>query len=121
MAVWPPSLPQEPERGSVSTSSAPNTRARTSFDRGRDFQRPISSGKPKPFSMRFAPLTLDEMNTFEEFYEDTLGQGSLEFEMLHPFSDLVRNWRFLDEENSYQISEIGSHHYAITVSLELLR
>ncbi|MAI35020.1 MAG: hypothetical protein CMM07_25560 [Rhodopirellula sp.] len=92
---------------------------RTDFDRGAAFQRPLTSGKPKPATMRFRPFSSAQVATFEDFFEQTLGMGSSKFEMPHPFTGLVRVWRFRDVENPYQIEPLGRAHYTVSVNLEL--
>ena len=59
----------------------------------------------------------DDFDTFENFYDTTLGAGVLPFEFAHPITLVVEEWRFVGE---YQYTTLGSDKFRIGMTWEKL-
>jgi len=116
MPTWPAGMP-DPILPEIKFTGPQGAVLRTSMSSGPAKTRPRFTAATKVFELSFAPLSPALLTTFEDFYEADLAMGSLEFDMTHPITGVVRSFRFME---TYEGEEVGGGAYQVNVKLELL-
>lgn len=114
MPAWPGSLPQVPLLGTY--SEAPKTNlVVSSMDYGpsKRRRRTTASIKEAKFMMR---MTSSQFDTFETFFEDTLGDGAESFDWTHPRSGNA----VVCYMNGYSVTDETDLYYMVEIELEYL-
>jgi len=114
--VWPPALPQSPQKG---FSEASNSKViRTPMDSGIAKQR-LRFKLPNVLQLTFI-MTTEQVATLETFVYDTI-KCSSRFGFLHPRTGVVSEVRLVPSENSmYYIEHIAPGFYSVKLSIEVL-
>lgn len=81
---------------------------------GPPVQRRRGTAKSKAWTATYH-LTSAEFETFENFFEDDLKDGTLPFDMPHPRT--CTTTRFTFDESAYSTEEFGAGKVSITVNL----
>ncbi len=118
MPTWPATLPQYPTLDTISLGSPQSAIVATPMSVGPGKRRPRSSAQIQPMRATYSGLDITMLNAFETWFRVTLAQGSLAFDLIHPFTDATRSWRF-SESAPYTLTPWG-HKYDLAVSLELM-
>lgn len=93
MPTWPGSLPVRPlEDGYEETLR--ESQVRSSIDGLPIVQRQRSPGYAKPITMSFE-FTSAQLDAFQVFYRDDLGNGAIPFEWTHPRTGATIRTRFI--------------------------
>lgn len=82
LATWPLSLPQHFQVRGLKFSSVDNL-IRSKATAGVGSRRPRWTAVAKPFSGEML-MTVAQWHFLEDFFEETLSFGSLDFEWIHP-------------------------------------
>jgi len=116
--LWPPSLPQDAFIGQsfqrrvafaqFSVDAGPAKRRRVFGNASSDVRSPMI-------------LTQAQMATFDTFWIDTLFEGSLEFDWVHPVTGLAATFRFNEYPNFSKLESASGKLYQATLSVELLQ
>lgn len=91
MSEWPSTLPSLEQVGF--SMEFPDGSIRTTMDAGRPFVRQRYTAAVEPFT-GVLWLTADQYDTLHEFYIDTLGHGSEEFDWEHPMTHAAATVQF---------------------------
>lgn len=114
--VWPVGLPQIPLREGYSESE-PDVIKRTDMDEGPAKQRPRFTVGIRPFRVQ-VEMDLDQVATFQTFYEDTLKDGTIPFTWKHPRTQVNTDFRFVGQPQ--QIKNHGARNYRVVMALEVM-
>lgn len=117
MPAWPAALNAQPEFRTLSISGQSGA-IRTAMDTGPAKSRRRFGAVAKPVQLIFKPMTAAQIAAFEAFFEDTLAEGSLSFDMEHPVHGTTATFRFMDA-NPYRIAADGGD-YSLTCRMEIL-
>lgn len=113
MATWPATLPA-PAINTFQESPADNL-LRTSMDKGPAKQRRRTTANTRPISFTLK-LTPAQVQTLDDFFEDTLYSGADEFDYTHPRTGASVTARFT-ERPSYAESEGTIYNCAISLEI----
>lgn len=104
-AAWPASLPQYVEAGAIETF--PTERIESTLASGEPQTRRRIAGKTREFDVTlFCPIA--SLATFENFYRDTLKDGSLSFTSVHPRTRVAGVFRFKGSPPAYDSRGSGA-------------
>ena len=118
MAIaWPGALPQAPNADGW-TRTAQRQTWTFSPDAGPDFVRP--AGRKGHVETAGFVMTMDELDIFEAFFNETLSMGSLAFIMADPLTKRSRLVRFAPGQDPYSIGTFGVNHVLVTCNFEVL-
>lgn len=81
-AVWPPDLPQAPQRGGYS-EKYPNQLLRSDMDTGAAKVRRRGTSKPHNLTVKYV-MYEDELELFKLFVSEALQEGAICFDWPHP-------------------------------------
>lgn len=84
--VWPPSLPQDFDLEGFQLSQRDAVQA-TEMEAGNRKRRRNKPSAPKNMTVAVTLSAADYLTVFEPWFEDTLRDGELEFDMPHPISE----------------------------------
>ena len=115
MPTWPASLPQDISSQNYK-ETPPNTIIRSTVEVGIAKQRSRTTGAARPISATLL-LTLDQVETLDDFYENDLGFGALSFDWKHPRTDVPSTFRFTDTPSYPAASSVT---FRVTLPLEIL-
>jgi len=113
--TWPSTIPQRPSPNGYSESPGKNT-IRSQMDTGPSKQRRRSTAAARPITCSFE-MTAAEVATFEDFFLNTLNDGSLAFNWKNPRTNSDAEFRFTQE---YSLSNQGGDNWLVNCSLEQL-
>ena len=120
-AVWPASLPRGPKLGHKETPPRPIIR--TQMDVGPAKVRPRSTADVTKFESVTLYFTRSQVATFDAFYQQTLGFGSLSFEFTHPRTGKIVDARMVNppEYTAMAPRQAAAREiYKVDLSLEFL-
>ena len=112
---WPAGLPQDVSKEGYG-ESPPDTLLRTSFDAGPVKQRSRTSSAATPVEATM-DMTLEELQMFDEFFSQTLVNGSLSFDWIHPRTKAPAVLRFTGVPKYAAKTGV---HFKVDLSLEIL-
>jgi hypothetical protein len=116
MANWPAALPQLPTPGGYKEEPSSGM-VRTTMDAGPAKRRRRISAAPKKMHEVYE-MTSAQLVTFEEFYNDTLLDGSLTFTKNNPRTGVSSTYAFGETKPSW--SNIGPGYWLVDLDLEIL-
>nr|WP_300312734.1 hypothetical protein [Halomonas sp.] len=118
MIQWPAELPQEPLADGYREVPGNNV-LESGMDAGPKKTRRRFTAVEKPLPLSFL-LEADQADIFEDFFENTLLDGSLPFSMLHPRKKTPVTMLFVGKEK-YALEPLGSGTYyqQLTMNLEI--
>jgi len=115
--LWPLSLPQDafigqtfqrrPAFSQFTVDAGPAKRRRVFGNASTDVQSPMF-------------FTSDQLVDFTEFFEETLQEGSLEFDWRHPITGQLATFRFSEYPSFSKLETSVGKLYQCTLNLELL-
>jgi hypothetical protein len=114
-AVWPGSLPQRALKNGYMEKPR-KIALRTQMDAGTAKTRRRFTAGPAPIDVQFR-MSSAQVDTVLGFYGDTLADGALPFDWLHPRTQVLATWRFLEEPS---VSPIDGPWFAVSCKLEKL-
>ena len=117
MAVWPGTLPQKPLQDGYQEAMR-DTVIRTPMDIGPAKQRRRSTSGPRKFMMPLE-LTGAELAIFDTFYSDTLADGALSFDWVHPRTGAAVSFRCIGGQPP-QWRAVGGDLYGAVIAMEIL-
>ncbi len=120
MPSWPAFLPQQPVYKDINVSGPVGAAIRTNMDKGPAKQRLRTTVVPVASPIIVAPITQADFILFEDWFYNDLQMGSLEFQMPHPITDVMKSWRFDLSQTPYSITTIGDDAYSMNLSLEIM-
>ncbi|GGG77523.1 hypothetical protein GCM10011415_28030 [Salipiger pallidus] len=115
MPTWPASLPFFQSARGARRDVQPDV-IRTQMSKGPAKVRRRSSSAPMPRQGRMAQLTMAQLQAFETFFCDELGEGVLSFTATDPLDGLERSFRFV---GGYSVEPRGVRR-DVTATLEIL-
>lgn len=117
MPAWPLTLPQTPLIAGFQTSPKPNL---ISFgtEVGPGKVRRRTTARSKLQNIKFV-MTTAQLNTFQTFFEDDLGDGALTFTLEDPVTEVVSEYRF-DPQRPWNATALGADNWEFTASIELM-
>lgn len=113
--VWPNTLPQRVDAPSFKEKPGSNT-IRTAMDVGSAKVRRRTTASVRTVDATMM-LSRAERDALDAFYTDTLKDGSLAFDWLHPTTQLAATFRFRDPP---EFNAISGTTYVATLPLEIL-
>ena len=114
--VWPVGLPQIPLRDGYAETE-PDVIRRTEMDEGPAKQRPRFTVGIRPFLVQIE-VDVDQVTTFQTFYEDTLKDGTIPFSWKHPRTQVNTDFRFIGQPQKMRVQ--GARNWRITMALEVM-
>jgi len=120
-AVWPPAFPTEPLASSWKPKPDPRGRIASQVDEGPAKARRRGALRTKPLDPTYV-FPRAQFPDFEEFYEETLGEGTLPFDWPDPVAAVTRRVRFRPGEQEAYTAELepGGKNYLVTCKIEVL-
>ena len=115
MPTWPASLPQDVSSQNYK-ENPPDTLLRSAVDVGIAKQRSRTTGAARPITATLL-LTLDQVETLDDFYKNELGFGALSFDWKHPRTNVPSTFRFTSVPTYPAASSIT---FRVTLPLEIL-
>ena len=115
--VWPPSLPQSPQKGFAETGGV--LVLRTPMDAGPAKQRRRGQ-RPQTMQVSFI-MTTAQTQTLETFVKDTL-QGTARFGFMHPRLQTIVETRIVPqgEGQLYSFTYLAPGYWTVSLQLEIL-
>lgn len=115
--VWPPTLPQSPQKGFTETGGV--LVLRTPMDAGPAKQRRRGK-KPQELSLTFI-MTTAQTQTLETFVKDTL-RGTARFGFKHPRLNTIVETRIVPQGagDLYSFSYLAPGFWSVSLELEIL-
>ena len=114
--VWPVGLPQLVLRDGYAETE-PDVIRRTEMDEGPAKQRPRFTVGIRPFLVQIE-VDVDQVATFQTFYEDTLKDGTIPFSWKHPRTQVNTDFRFVGQPQKMRVQ--GARNWRITMALEVM-
>ena len=114
---WPVSLPQWVLRDGY-RESEPDVLYGFQPDEGPAKQRPMFTVAILPFFLT-VELDLDQVATFDTFYRDTLKDGTIPFNWVHPRSGVTIAFRFVGGQPQ-KVKLMGARNYRVSMILEVM-
>lgn len=114
--VWPVGLPQLVLRDGYAETE-PDVIRRTEMDEGPAKQRPRFTVGIRPFLVQIE-VDVDQVATFQTFYEDTLKDGTIPFSWKHPRTQVNTDFRFVGQPQKMRMQ--GARNWRITMALEVM-
>jgi len=115
--IWPPSLPQSPQKGFTETGGV--LILRTQMDAGPAKQRRRGQ-KPQMLQVSFI-MTTAQTEVLEEFVKTTL-QGTARFGFTHPRLGTIVETRIVPQSagDLYTFSYLAPGYWTVSLQLEIL-
>ena len=115
--IWPPSLPQVPQKGFTETGGA--LIMRTQMDAGVAKQRRRGLS-PAQLNVSFI-LTTAQVDTLEDFVNNTI-KGVARFGFTHPRTKAIEEVRIIPqgEGTLYNLAYLAPGYWTLTLQLEVL-
>lgn len=115
--VWPPSLPQVPQKGYSETGGV--LVVKTPTDSGPSKMRKRGN-KPQLLNVQFL-MTSAQVTTFETFVRSTI-QGTIRFGFPHPRLGVVSEVRIVPQGDGdyYTLTYTAPGYYNVQLQLEIL-
>ena len=63
------------------------------------------------------PISLVQLDVFEDFFSVDLSEGALSFDVTDPFDNKTRTCRFVD---NYEVARVGDGLFVVSAELEIL-
>ena len=120
MATWPAFMPQQPVYSNINISGPIGSGIRTNMSAGPAKQRRRFTAAPRSAPLVAAPITQADFALFEDWFENDLDMGTLEFDMPHPVTDVMKSWRFDLSQTPYSITPVGLDAYSLSLTLEIM-
>ncbi len=117
MASWPASLPQKFHQNGFQIS-APVGSIRTGMSTGQAFQRRRFTAAVQPVKGRMF-LDATQYQTLIDFWENTLGMGSLDFDWVHPITGVDVKMRFIAGK-APSITAVDGDIFGVNMEMEIL-
>jgi len=114
MPTWPISLPTLPQRDSFRYEPQANV-ASFGTEVGPGKVRRRSTARLKLATGTFW-MTSAQRDTFLDFFEDDLLDGSLPYDWTDPITGLTASWRF-DPQSPYDIAALGPGMWRVSFNL----
>ena len=118
MPTWPATLPQKPLAQSFRETLTPNVAVFQPDFGAPPITRRVYTGKVRIVDMSFN-LDVNQRRTFLTFYEDTLKDGALAFDMPHPDNEGIRSFKF-DTSTPVSFAELSGTISRVTFRLTML-
>jgi hypothetical protein len=115
--VWPPSLPQSPQKGFTETGGV--IILRTPTDAGPAKQRRRGE-KPQVMQVSFV-MTTEQTQTLENFVKNTL-RGTARFGFTHPRLNSIVETRIVPQSSGdlYTFTYLAPGYWSVSLQLEIL-
>lgn len=115
--VWPPTLPQSPQKGFTETAGV--RLVRTSMDAGIAKTRKRGS-KPNTLNLSFI-MTTAQTTTLESFVKTTI-QGTARFGFTHPRLGVIVETRIVPQQDGelFSLSYAAPGFWSVQLTLEVL-
>jgi hypothetical protein len=113
--IWPLELPQRPLGGLRIMPQ--NNRVSFEPDVGPTIDRRRASTSNTMFSAEFDLTSFYQKQVFEEWYRDTLLDGTLPFWWEDPTDCVEYEWKFYGKEAPYEMTANRGFHISLTVRL----
>jgi len=121
IATWPTSLPDKPLADAFEELRAKKF-IRTKMDKGPAKVRGLQSLAPEPLPAMNFILSSTQVNTFDTFVSDSLGDGVYRFSWTNPRTGFPAELRFLplSQEALYSIRYVGPDQWEVSCKMEIL-
>ena len=93
-----------------------NSKVETAFDSGETFQKRTNRKTPDRFRCGIE-LTGDQLMIFEDFYDETLDEGVLNFNWIHPILSNPIQCKFI---GGYTLTSLQGNYYLVQLSVEIV-
>jgi hypothetical protein len=117
--LWPTTLPQAVDQSGYG-EQPPDITVRTPMDSGPPKVRITDDGNSRLIQVSLSPVTADQVETFDEFFYDTLAGGALEFDWVHPRTGNAATCMILGNDQRPRYTPIGGLLWSISFTLEIL-
>lgn len=108
---WPITLPQKTQKDGFSKLPGVNVTS-TANDRGPLTVRRVGTTVYVKYRVSFK-MTTSEVIIFEDFFNDDLISGSLEYQWLDPITGIEYFWVIDQSQNTYALTNIGGEVYNV--------
>ena len=113
---WPIALPQSPQ--TEKTAGGPQSNRvfwQPEIGDPMTRRRGSAAGHTYPFS--FFPITHDQLQIFQEWFEEELYDGVLPFDMADPWTKEIHEWTFAKDGQPYEVTYGDGDLAALTFEL----
>lgn len=117
LAQWPATLPDKPFRAGFERRPKPAVIA-FGTEVGPGKRRRRSSIRMKLENLVF-DIDVDQIATFETWFETAIGDGSFPFTWVDPIGSVASRWQF-DATDPYRLTCKGGRRWALACKLERL-
>lgn len=114
--TWPESLPQRPLVNSYE-EKPPKTAMHTEMDSGPPKSRRRYTAQPRPIRMRFL-MDSDQLETFDEFFNETIKGGALKFNFPEPRTQTIREFKIDRGRPAYPARRGRLFYVDLTMTLQ---
>lgn len=115
--IWPPSLPQAPLISGYD-ETLPDTLLRTQMDAGAAKVRRRFTAAVSPMTCVFN-MTEAQTEILDAFYNETIQGGALRFDMTHPRTATVREFRIVEPPKP-KPHQAGGDCWVVTIKMEAM-
>lgn len=70
-------------------------------------ERPLTSWAAEVYQVELTPLSLDQFEAFQDWYQGALRFGALPFVWQHPVTGTEGVWKIVKAEPPYQVRKLG--------------
>lgn len=118
---WHTGLPDRPLTDGYEQTLSRADVITTDMDTGPKKSRRRSLAAPRPFVMQFL-LNLEQVDIFEDWYDNTLQGGVLPFEWVHPIKRTPAYFRFTKPDERPTISPYNGSgaYFILKINISLL-
>ncbi|MGE0699043.1 MAG: hypothetical protein AB7O57_08100 [Hyphomicrobiaceae bacterium] len=113
-AVWPSTLPEYVIEQGYQETPVPGT-VEHEMETGHTQIRPRFTARVVRIQCQIE-MDMEQLDTFETFFESTLARGSLPFEWVHPLKRTPMNFIFKKPHPTY--AAFGGEYVRVSMSLE---
>ena len=117
-AIWPPTLPQRPQRNGYK-SQYPNQLIRSDMDSGPAKVRRRGNAKPVTLSLTYV-LNAEQLAVFKDFVSEAIAEGAVCFDWPHPVLNRYVRARLVGQNSSIYDEQLfgDTLDWQITFTLE---
>ena len=114
--LWPPDLPL---RAAIRGAASQRQRERISFraeEESTPIERALTTAKVELFQLSLPPLREEVLESFDQFYDVTLGHGVTPFAWIHPRSRAIRKVRI---DASPSETHVSTNRWRVSFTLRV--
>lgn len=107
IVVWPALVPSCIMPMSPTGGLRDNRHSFETDSRMPPIERPAASWTPEIYQVELTPLSVDQFDAFQDWYQADLRFGALPFVWLHPITGAEGVWKIVKADPPYQVRKLG--------------